>query len=109
MTLRYRLLQGRSAQECWDRRPREQEQQDRPRRQTTPEPPETRRGTIREQAVPRSFASRRRDAAGLVIASQPVAAVQIRFSFKKLTAHWWWHAQMVRKDGDGREKLGQGR
>jgi hypothetical protein len=41
-----------------------------------------------------------------VVTSQPVAAIQIRFRFEKLTGHWRWYPQMVRKDGNGREKLG---
>jgi len=44
-----------------------------------------------------------------VITSQPVAAIQICFSFEKLTGHWWWYPQMVRKDGNGPEKLGERR
>jgi len=44
-----------------------------------------------------------------VVASQPIAAIQIRFSFEKLTVHWWWYPQMIRKERNGREKLGQRR
>ena len=41
-----------------------------------------------------------------VITSQPVAAIQIRFRFEKPTGHWWRYPQAVRKNGNGREKLG---